>query len=358
MEKWEDLKLNCMAIGSLPHNNVDDGMQTVEENFAEIPFWPQMVKINLNEGALLQYTQRLPGLVDNDEKIYLDNESDEFFEQLESFFMDYEEIVSSCSAELLAKYAITKENSLTFELFLSIVKKTKPKYAKGQIIGPFTLATSLTDKNGKCAYYDETLREVIVKLLSLKALWQMNKITEVNSETTPIIFIDEPSLSQLGTSAFITIPREEVIYIIKEVSDLIKANGGISAVHCCGKADWSILIDSEVDIINLDAYFFAQNLSTFSTQIDSFLKKGGIIAWGIVPTLDKKALEDANLDILIDKFEESIGYLTKKGIDKSLLIEQSMITPSCGAGSLSVELAQKAMNLTKELSLKLKEIYN
>lgn len=358
MKNREDLKLKCMAIGSLPHNNVDDAMQTVEENFIKIPFWPQMVKLNLKEGALLQYTQGLPGLTDTGEKIYLENESDEFFEQLESFFMDYEEIVSSGSAELLEKYAITKDNSLTFERFLELVKKHKPKYAKGQIIGPFTLATSLNDKNSKCAYYDETYRELIIKLLSLKALWQMKKISEANSQTTPIIFIDEPSLSQLGTSAFITIPREEVISIIKEVSDLIKANGAISAVHCCGKADWSILIDSEVDIINLDAYFFAQNLSTFSSQIDAFLKKGGIIAWGVVPTLDKNALEEANLDMLVDKFEEAIGYLTKKGIDKSLLIEQSMITPSCGAGSLSVELAQKAMNLTKELSLKLKEKYN
>lgn len=357
MEKREKLKLSCMAIGSLPHNNLADAMKAVENNFAQIPFWPQLVKLSLKEGALLQYTQGLPGLIDTGEKIYLDNESDAFFEQLETFFMDYEEIVGGLQEDVLNKYAITKDNSITFESFLEIVKKNKTEYAKGQIVGPFTLATSLKDKNGKCAYYDETLREIIVKLLSIKALWQMKEIKKACKVTVPIIFIDEPSLSQLGTSAFITIPKEDVVAIIKEVSDLIKANGGLSAVHCCGKADWSILIDCKVDIINLDAYFFAQNLSTFSNELESFLRNGGIIAWGVVPTLDKQALEDANLSVLVDKFEEALGYLAKKGIDKSLLINQSMITPSCGAGALSVELAQKAMSLTQELSLKLKETY-
>ena len=34
-----------------------------------------------------------------------------------------------------------------------------------------------------------------------------------------------------------------------------------------------------------------------------------------------------------------------------------MITPSCGAGILTVEMAEKAMDLTKELSIRLKEIF-
>jgi len=60
---------------------------------------------------------------------------------------------------------------------------------------------------------------------------------------------------------------------------------------------------------------------------------------------------------MLAKFEEAIGYLINKGIDEQLLLKQSMVTPSCGAGSLSIELAQKAMNLTKELSLALKNTY-
>lgn len=358
-DKKTNLRLSCMAIGSLPHTQVEAAMQVVEENFSQIPFWPQLSKLNKNEDMIFQFLENLPGLVvdETGEKIYLENESDDFFTELEELFMDYEEIVSDSSSELLDKYAISKSNSLTIEPFLKIIKDNKPNFAKGQIVGPFTLTTTLTDKEGRCAYYDETLREVIVKTLALKALWQINEIKKACSTTIPIIFIDEPSISQLGTSAFITIPQDEVIEIIKEISDLIKANGAMSAIHCCGKCDWSIPLSAGVDILNLDGYFFAQNFSLFHEKINAFLKNNGIIAWGVVPTLDKEALNEADLDTMVLKFEEAADYLVKKGIDKDLVLNQSMVTPSCGAGSLSVELAQKAMNLTKELSDKLKERY-
>lgn len=356
MEK--DLSLECMAIGSLPHKDVESAMKIVEKNLSCIPFWPQLAKLNKNEDMIVQFLENMPGITTENEKTYLENESDEFFEQLESLFMDYEEIILDVDSENLDKYAITAENSLTIKPFLQIVRRTKPKYAKGQITGPFTLATSLTDKEGKCAFYDETLREVIAKTLSLKALWQIREIKKANIDTTPIIFIDEPSLSQLGTSAFITISKDEVVGILKEVSDLIKANGALSAIHCCGKCDWTVPIDSEVNIINIDGFFFAQNLSLFSNDLKPFLEQGGIIAWGVVPTLDKDALEKTGIDEMVVKFEEAIRYLTDKGIDKALLIKNSMVTPSCGAGSVSIELAEKAMNLIQELSLKLKEKYS
>ena len=51
------------------------------------------------------------------------------------------------------------------------------------------------------------------------------------------------------------------------------------------------------------------------------------------------------------------NYLTKKGIDEKLIIDNSIITPSCGAGSLPEELAEKAMILTKNVSDSLKEKY-
>lgn len=352
-----ELTLECMAIGSLPHNNLEDAMELVKTNFNKIPFWPQLTKLNKNEDMILQFLENMPSFFSD--KDYLDCECDEFFEQLEQFFSDYEEITSFAPmrenvsgmrgySQLLDKYAVT--TSVSFPKFLEFVKETKPKFAKGQVTGPFTLSTTLVDSSGKCAFYDETLREIIVKTLSLKALWQIKQIKSVSADTTPIIFIDEPSISQLGTSAFITVSQDEVVEMIKQVSDLIKQNGGLSAIHCCGKCDWRVPIKAEVSIINLDAYSYAENLSTFSEDLKKHFAHGGKIAWGVVPTLDAKALEELDLEKAINVFEKAVKYLTKKGIDEKIIIENSMITPSCGAGSLSVELAEKAMKLTRELS--------
>ena len=351
------LTLECLAIGSLPHINLENAMELVKKDFKNIPFWPQLTKINKNEDMIFQFLENMPSFFIDPEsgKTYLETESDKFFEDMEQFFCDYEEIISDINSETIEKYGINY--SCAFPEFIEIIKSTKPAFAKGQIVGPFTLATTLVDKNGKCAFYDETLKEIITKTLSIKALWQIKNIKSANPDTTPIIFIDEPSISQLGTSAFITISTEEVVEMIKEISDLIKENGAISAIHCCGKCDWDIPISAGVDIINFDAYTFSQNLSLHSKSIKSFLEQGGKIAWGVIPTLHPEVLENAKLDTMLTVFKKAVKYLTEKGIDEKIIIANSLITPSCGAGALSEDLAEKAMDLTKQLSDTLKERY-
>lgn len=352
---FSELSLECLAIGSLPHNNLEKAMDIVKSNFTNIPFWPQLVKINKNEDMIVQFLENMPSFFIDGDKTYLETESEKFFEDIEQFLMDYEEIISDIKCDTIEKYAINYSSA--FPKFLEIIRDVKPKYAKGQIVGPFTLGTTLVDKDGRCAFYDDTLKDIIVKTLTIKALWQIKKIKEAFSETTPIIFIDEPSISQLGTSAFISVSANEITDILKEMSDIIKQNGALSAVHCCGKCDWSIPIFAGVNIINFDAYSYSENMSLYSGVLKPFLENGGKIAWGIVPTLDADALSKISLEDLVKVFEKALNYLTKNGIDEKIIIENSLISPSCGAGSLSEELAEKAMNLTRELSDSLKERY-
>lgn len=355
MNQLSNLKLQALAIGSLPHNTVESAMEVVKKDFSEIPFYPQLSNINRNEDMTIQFLEGLPSFLPSNESFEIDTESEKFFEDLESFFTDYEEIIADTDTEILEKYAISKEFSSTFPEFEKIIKNTKPQYAKAQIIGPFTLAAMLTDQNGINAIFDETLREIVVKLLTLKVLWQIKHIKQANPTTIPIIFMDEPTLSQLGTSAYLTISEKDVVDMLAEISEIIHQNGGMSAIHCCGKCDWTILIKAKADIINFDAFAFSEHLGLFAQEIDKFLQDGGKLAWGLVPTLDVEALKNITLADLIKDFGQGIKYLTNKGIDEKLIIDNSLITSSCGAGSLSVELAQKAMDLVFELSNELRK---
>lgn len=352
-----NLRLKATAIGSLPHKDVEDALNLIFNNFSQIPFWPQLAHINKLEDMISQYTQNIAGIKfdEKNEKFFFDNESDEFFVELEDFYDDFEQIVEKKNHENLEKYAITPPYSISFSPFLKKIASTKPEFAKGHIIGPFTWATSLSDSENKCAFYDDVLRDIIVKACILKALWQIEHIKSASKNTTPIIFLDEPALSQYGTSAFITVQKQEVIDALKQITTAINENGAISAIHCCGKADWALAVESGVKIINLDGYFFAASLALESKKIENFLKNGGFLAWGIVPTLDKEALTNATSEFMLEKFEDAISHLTKKGVDKNLILNQSLITPSCGAGSLDVGLAVKAMNLTSELAKNLTE---
>ena len=345
--------MECLAIGSLPYDNPQKALTIVQNYFDKIPFWPQLTKVSKNEDMSFQFLEGMPSFfMPDDGNFRFDTENTQFFDDLEQFLEDYETIIKNKDYNLLQKYSISENFSSAFRPFLELIKKNNCKFAKGQITGPFTLAAMLTDTKGRAAVYDETLRELIVKILSLKALWQVTEIKK--SGAKPINFMDEPTLTQLGASTYLTISRKEVTNMLKEISDTIKNNGGLSGLHCCGKCDWTVPIDAEIDILSLDAYSYAENLSIFHKSIQKFLEKGGKIAWGIIPTKDKKALEKADLNILDEKFKKAVNYLTKKGINEKLIMDNSFIAPTCGAGSLSEELAEKAMRLTFEL----KERYN
>ncbi|GBF22799.1 conserved uncharacterized protein [Candidatus Gastranaerophilus sp. (ex Termes propinquus)] len=360
----ENLSLNYTAIGSLPLKSGGAPKEAVEfifEHFAQIPFLPQLPHYDRHDDMILQFCNKIAGLKCVEEGKYVFNpEDDEFYAQLEELFVDYETVLAADTldevADLLDKYGGFK-NDETFKLFLEHLEKTQPKYVKSSVTGPFTFATSLQDQMQKCAFYDDTLRDVALKSLVLKALWQMKEFKKVAPNALPIIFMDEPSISQIGSCAFLTVKNPDVVDVLRELSDAIKKFGGISAIHCCGKTDWDISFKSNVDIINFDAFFYAESLATFAKSVDEFLKRGGMLAFGVIPTLDKDALQTIDAEGAVLKFEEALKYLTDKNIDKQLILKQTIITPSCGCGSLSVEEAKKALSLTRELSLALKEKY-
>lgn len=353
----ESLTLKATAVGSLPHDNQQDALDLIFNNFTDIPFWAQLANVHRFEDMVIQYNQGIPGIRfdGENEKFYCNTQSDEFYTELEEFFLDYESIVNDKDFTNLEKYAITSPYSSCIEPFLERLKGYK--FAKGHVTGPFTWGTSLCDSECKCSFYDETFREVLVKAITLKAVWQIVKFKKASPDITPIIFLDEPVLSQYGTSAFVTVQRGDIVYALSEIIEVIKDFGGLCAVHCCGKADWSLLMDAGVNIINLDGYAYSQSLATHADRLAGFLKEGGYIAWGMIPTLDKTALEGINLDILVKKYQQAVAQLKFKGINPNLVYKQSIITPSCGAGNLSLELAQKAMFMTQTLADKLSEMY-
>jgi len=347
------------TIGSLPHKDSKEAVNLVFEILKDIPVLPQLANVNRKEDMTSNLNERIPGIIfdEEDNRWYMDQESETFFEELEEFYLDYESIVNEGNQELLEKYAISEKHCSAMPLFLEKLQETKPNFVKGQIIGPFTFGTSITDRDKKCIFYDETLREIMVKALTLKALWMVKKFREASPESQPIIFMDEPSVSQYGTSAFITVKKEDVVGVFKEITSILQNAGALIGIHCCGKSDWSLITESQVNILNFDGFYFAESLGLYPAEIGNFLKNGGKIAWGIVPTMDADALEASTVDSLVAKYEEAISYLLNKGFDKNLIYDSTIITPACGAGSLTVKQAERVMRLTTELADSLRVQY-
>ena len=210
---------------------------------------------------------------------------------------------------------------------------------------PLVLA-SLSQTSIKNLSYNEELRDAVIKSLVMKTKWQIQFLKQISDNI--IIFIDEPYLASFG-SAYINLTKEQVIEYLNEVIDAIHEEGAISGIHCCGNTDWSILMDTKIDILNFDAFGFAKNILIYPDKIKQFFSRGGILAWGIVPTSDE--IENTTPEMLLTILEKYFDELISKGIEKKEIIKRTMITPSCGTGSMEEKKAEKVFETTNNLSI-------
>ena len=342
-------KFSATAIGSYPHNNVDDACDLILKTLPEIPCWPQLPERDMNEEMLVQYTEGLPFLkIDPVKKsVYIDMPEDNT-DKLEEFYNNY-------MSEDPGLFALSDSHALGFSNMTRLLKEKKPeglRAIKGQIVGPITLAGSLKDPEQIAMLHNPTLFDVIVKLLAMKACWQLDQYSEFGLPR--IIFLDEPYLSSYG-SAFANLKKEQIVESLNEIFLAIHNRDSLSGIHCCGNTDWTMLMETGVDIINFDAFGYMDSMLMYRNEVRSFLERDGIIAWGIVPTTD--SIKDVTIGDLMDKMTSAVDRLVDSGIDQKLIIENSLITPSCGTGTMPLEDAKKAMTLTHELTLKLKDKY-
>jgi hypothetical protein len=353
MKKFKPNALPVL-IGSLPMNNHKEAAELIFEYTPEIPLWPQLPMFS-EEGMMEQFMPGLPGLVQKGGKSYLDTTKSGFDEEYLAFFEEYL-AVSEEGAEIKSSiFPFTPETGRGFKEFLTLIDERAAEQPgeniipcvalKGQVTGPVTLGTAVKDQNDRSVFYNEQLREVLVKKLAMNAKWQAIEFKKRGF--LPIIFIDEPSLAGFGTSAYITITKEDVTETIEEIVDAVHSEKGLSGVHVCANTQWDVLLESKIDVISFDAYAYFEKFILFPEDIKKYLERGSLLAWGIVPTHKEDEIEKATVEALFSKFETQIDHAQKIGLDKQMMLEQIFITPSCGTGSLSFKAAKKLVNLLK-----------
>lgn len=342
-------KPSCLAtgIGSFPHLDAGKACDLILGTIPEIPIWPQLPNASFHEQMEIQYSEAFPNVVIDDvkQKMYFDVGREETTE-LELFFESYlqEDLEYFKISEGFSRGIYEMEKRLNTLTTLPI------RFFKSQVTGPVTFGLATVDENKRALYYNEVFREVVVKGITMKARWLLKKFKPLGYKQ--ICFVDEPILTGFGSSTYVSVQREGVVHDLHEVVDALHADGAIVGTHCCGNTEWPILIDAGVDIVSFDAFEFGETIAYYPVRIKEFLEKGGVIAWGIVPTSEKIVEETA--DSLIERLKQRITYLASKGIDQNLIWEQCLLTPSCGTGSLSVELSDKVFSTLSEVSRKLR----
>jgi hypothetical protein len=313
----------------------------------------------------VQFSQGLPGVVVEKDKqrIYIDTAGENFLKEMEDTFQHY-------SDNDFDYFSVGKDYAAGFFEMLKAIKDFKEiNYFKGQVIGPISFGLTVKDQDSKPVFYNKDLQEIIVKSLALKAKWQIREVkkqlafaqgfgelsaeakgesalakADKNEKVKIIIFLDEPYLVSVGSS-YIPLKKEEVVSQINEVVFAIHQESALAGIHCCGNTDWGLVLESQIDILDFDAYNFLDTVLLYPEQLSSFFNRGGILAWGIVPTSEKEIKKD---------FKNSlINKILKAGEGKDILKNQIIITPSCGCGTLSVELAETIHKLAVEVAREL-----
>jgi hypothetical protein len=300
-------------IGSMPHTDPQEAVRLVMENLLEAPIWPELPRRPFLEGRVHSHTGGLPCLVveAEAERLYVDTSRD-------------------CSSELAGFY----EKAMAYPC------------VKTHCIGPVSFGLQLVDEQDKSLFYNETYRDVLTRQIILQSRWLIERFAPFGE--TVIAFLDEPSLAAFGSSSYIALSREQVIEQLGLAVAALKSAGAVVGVHVCGNTDWSMIAETGADLLNYDAYEFGPSMLLYPEEVGALLKRGGILAWGIVPNSEKVRSETAAA--LEERFFSLVDGLAAKGIDRQLILDQSMLTPACGMGPMSVADAGKVVDLLCELA--------
>ncbi len=329
-----------IGIGSLPHSDPYQACEAILNHFPESPYWPQLPLRGSREEMLSQFTEGMPGLVREKERLYFRTPFDPSSEW-ERFY----EITQSGN---LDNFQIREDNASGLHAMLKILKGKRPLLIKGQITGPITLGLGLLDEKRIPILYDPNLKEMMLKVLGQKARWQEKEFQRIVPEAETLIFLDEPLLSSYG-SISMNLSKKEIIDCLESVLSFLK---GPSGIHICGATDWSIVTETSIKVIHFDAYRYFPNMLVYAPELRRFLQKGGWLGWGIVPS-EEDSLRVETTSALMASLEEKIDQLVKEGISREALLKNSLVSQSCGLASVSMELAEKALRLTQELSLEM-----
>lgn len=321
------------GVGGLPFNEPKEACELVFDCLQKgIPFWPQLTKKNFKENMYVQYSQGLPGVAIDEpgQTIHINTSAQGYSGELEEAYEHY-------LADDLEFFAIGPDYAAGLYEFIS----RKPQIAnhdiiKGQTIGPISFGLTVTDENKKAIVYNQEFRECMVKVLSSKTRWQIRKMKEVNPKARIVIFIDEPYLVSIGSS-FFNIGQEQVINMLNEVIDGVHQEGAFAGIHCCGNTDWSIVLKTGIDILNFDACNYLETLFIYRQDLEKFINRSGIIAWGIVSNESQGAL--AGIKDMRRRLKPYSEYL-----------HPSLITPSCGLSALTPWRAKEVLSLCAGLA--------
>ena len=350
-----DFEARCgtTAMGIMPHKDVDKALELVLG--LDIPFWPQLPHVSLYEDMYIQTSQNFPGIEINFDKGRLTFHTAKFEESLEDYFTKMEQTET---------YALTPEYSVVFQKFLS-QNLQGYRAIRGQITGPVSFGFKVLDEKLKPIIYNEEVKTILFDFIQKKVNVQYQELKAKNQNA--FVWVDEPGLGYVfsGFSGYNDQQAKE------DYHRFVQGIEGPKGLHLCADVNLPYLLELGVEILSFDAFQIGFMPKEYTQSVGEFIKKGGIISWGIVPT-ELKALEIQTPDQLASILS-NYWEVISKNTDLSLveIAEQALVAPArcclvditidsserSNTSNMEERIVEKAFSFLPELSQILKKQY-
>jgi len=330
--------LQTTAMAVMPHKDVESALDLALT--MDIPFWPQLPHVSYTEDMYVQAAEHFPGIL-------LDMENRTLRFSMEKFILEFEETMAHFDEP--EYFDISKEYSVVYHRFLEMDLSDRPAI-RGQLEGPISFGLNVVDQDKRPILFDDTIRPFMFEFMSRRINVQLERLKKLNSNA--FMFVDEPGLQFL----FSALSGYDSTKAKNEMEEFFAMTQRPRGVHLCGNPDWDFLLGLDLDILSLDIYQNGEVFSSYSESIKRFLDRGGVIAWGIVPT-NFEPFETENINTLVAKLTNLWDVLTHKGIDRQFLFSRSLISPAtcCLVNPDGEKTVEKAFRVVKELSHRLQD---
>jgi len=327
-----DEPLLTTAMGILPHRDPDRALDLAFS--LDIPFWPQLPNLSYSEDTYVQTVSGMPGVeVDYDGLRILFRE-DVFYAELEEY------LALDPAGD---RFAVTPGESATFAGFLERASAGYPAL-RGQFMGPISLCLMVNDPDKKPIIYRDDAREIAIRHVASRVNRHLADLRAINPRS--FVWVDEPGLEFLftGISGYTSESARADLALFLSLLE------GPRGVHLCGNPDWDFLLQSEVDLISLDAYNNRDILIGYRSGLARLLSRGGVIAWGAVPT-HTSLLDGESPRSLADRLQALWDKLGEEGLEREAVTGSSLLTPAtcCLVNPDLTATVEKAYAVVKEV---------
>jgi hypothetical protein len=212
---------------------------------------------------------------------------------------------------------------------------------KLQVTGPVTLGMALRQQGVDARRaFDVAGAAVRVRVADI-----IDATRSITPGARLVVFVDEPALVWAMDDGFPLAPND-TIDLVSSALAAIEPHA-VTGLHCCGPADWKLVLQSGPQILSLPVGAGAPEQAA---ALATFLEQAGWIAWGAVPTAGPLG---GGSDRLWRRLSAEWRELARGGCDPVLIREQALVTPECGLGRHHPAQAAQIADLTSQVARRL-----